>query len=357
MRKTYLYDCHESLGGKIIDFNGWALPIQFAGIVKEHTHTRTKVSLFDCSHMGEFSVKGKESIDLFSKQINSNLDNIPVGRCRYGSLLNEDAGIVDDLITFRMAADELYVVSNAGPLKKVSERLCALHPNIVDLSYETSKIDIQGPLARECVIKAGFSDVVHLNYFNAVWTSWEGHRMLLARTGYTGELGYELFLPNEMAEAVWNRFNEMEDVEVAGLGARDTLRAEVCFGLSGQDFNESYTPLESNMASFIDWESSFVGKEALMAQREANTHSILVPIQTNSRKSPRHGFEVFHEGAVVGEVTTGTFGPSVGHGIGFARIPHALASPGTLLTAGPKNLEIEVATLPLYKHGTCRSNF
>lgn len=357
MHKTSLYEVHESSGGKIVDFNGWALPIQFSGIVKEHTHTRTQASLFDCSHMGEYQVKGQAAIDLFSSEIISDLDKIPVGRCRYGALLNESAGIVDDLITFRMAEDELYVVTNAGPLEHVTERLCGTNPGMTHVSFETSKIDIQGPLARECALEAGFGDVEHLKYFNALWTTWEGHRVLLARTGYTGELGYELFMANEIAPAVWERFAAQDVVKPAGLGARDTLRAEVGYGLSGQDFSEAYTPLESNMDPFIDWASEFVGKAALEVQRDTNEYSVLVPIQTSSRKSPRHGFEVFHEGSVVGDVTTGTFGPSVGHGIGFARIPQALSAPGSALTAGPKHLEIDVGSIPFYPNGTCRVKF
>jgi aminomethyltransferase len=354
MHKTSLHDTHEALGGKIVDFNGWALPIQFAGIVKEHTHTRTQASLFDCSHMGEYTVKGADAIEQFSKEIISDLSKIPVGRCRYGALLNEDGGIIDDLITFRMAEDELYVVTNAGPLAVVTERLCGSNPGMENVSFETSKVDIQGPLARECALKAGFSDVESLKYFNALWTTWEGHRVLLARTGYTGELGYELFMSNEIAEEVWKRFNAMDVVEPAGLGARDTLRTEVGYGLSGQDFNTAYSPLESNMQPFINWGSEFVGKEALVAQRDANEYSVLVPIQTSSRKSPRHDFEVFDGDTVVGTVTTGTFGPSVGYGIGFARVPQSLSSVGTKLTAGPKKIEIEVGTIPFYAGGTCR---
>ena len=355
MQKTALHDLHEKLGGKIVDFNGWALPLQFAGIVKEHEHTRTKASLFDCSHMGEYLVKGTDAIDAFSREIISDLSKIPVGRCRYGALLSEAGGIMDDLITFRMAEDELYVVTNAGPLEHVTERLCAKNPGITHVSYDTSKIDIQGPLARECALKAGFKPAESLKYFNATWTDWEGHRVLIARTGYTGELGYELFVDNSLAETVWERFYEMDGVELAGLGARDTLRAEVGYGLSGQVFNENVTPLEANMGAFIDWDTEFVGKEALSKQRDENNYSVLTPIKTDNRRSPRHDFEVHHEGAVVGTVTTGTFGPSVGHGIGYARIPQSLSAPGTALTAGPKNLEIQTCTAPFYASGTCRT--
>lgn len=354
MQKTALFDAHERLGGKVVDFNGWALPVQFTGIVKEHIHTRTAASLFDCSHMGEYVVKGKDAIRKYDNQIISDIFKLPVGRCRYGALLNQSGGILDDLITFRMAEDELYVVTNAGPLEHVTEIFCADNPGMTHVSYETAKIDIQGPKARDHALAAGFKDVEALKYFNALWTTWEGHRVLLSRTGYTGELGYELFMDNDLAETVWNRFHEMDGVELAGLGARDTLRTEVGYGLSGQDFNDSITPLEANMAPFIEWDTDFIGKDALVKQRDDNTYSVLVPIKTNSRRAPRHDFIVEHEGTEIGTVTTGTFGPSVEHGVGYARIPKQYATPGTTLTAGPKQLEIEVSTAPFYTNGTCR---
>ncbi|HIA48604.1 MAG TPA: glycine cleavage system aminomethyltransferase GcvT [Candidatus Hydrogenedentes bacterium] len=354
MQKTALHDLHEKMGGKIVDFNGWALPVQFSGIVNEHIHTRTQASLFDCSHMGEYVVKGADAIEAYSREIISDLSKIPVGRCRYGAVLNDAAGILDDLITFRMSEDELYVVTNAGPLEQITDRFCSNNPGMTHVSYETAKIDIQGPMARECALKAGFGTAESLKYFNATWTHWEGHRILLSRTGYTGELGYELFMDNDLAETIWQRFYEMDCVELAGLGARDTLRTEVGYALSGQDFNDAITPLEANMAPFVDWDKDFVGKQALRELRESNDYPVLTPIKTNSRRSPRHNFEVHNEGRAVGIVTTGTFGPSVGHGIGYARIPQELSAPETALTAGPKNLEIETCTAPFYSDGTCR---
>lgn len=357
MQKTPLYDEHVKAGAKIVDFNGWALPVQFAGIVKEHEHTRTRVSLFDCSHMGEYRVRGAEAIERYDREIISDVASIPVGRCRYGALLNERGGIVDDLITFRMAEDELYVVTNAGPIESVTERFCSSNPGMKHVSYDTAKIDVQGPLSRDCVLRAGFKEAETLKYFNAVWTSWAGHEVLLSRTGYTGELGYELFMPNEAAVPLWHMFRAMEDVEPAGLGARDTLRTEVGYALSGQDFDETVSPLEADMASFIAWDTEFVGREALLKRKESGDYPVLAGIVTHSKRKPQHGFEVKHQGDVVGEVTSGTYGPSVGHGVGLARIPQDLSAPGTRLTAGPKDIEIEVAEPPFYKEGTCRMKF
>ncbi len=355
MQKTPLYDEHLKLGGKIVDFNGWALPLQFTGIVHEHQHTRARASIFDCSHMGEYRIKGQSAIEAYDRQVISDTSKIPLGRCRYGAILSENGGILDDLITFRMAADELYVVTNAGPIASVTDRICGGNPGAEHVSYETAKIDVQGPLAYRMVMAAGFKDVEGLKYFNSLWTTWRGHRVLLSRTGYTGELGYELFMDNDLAPTLWELFCSMEDAAPAGLGARDTLRTEVCYGLSGQDFDSTVTPLESGMAAFIEWETEFVGKEALMAQRNRGDYRELVAVKTLDRRAPRHEFNVTRDGVSVGVVTSGTFGPSLDHGVGLARVDRNVSAPGTRLTAGPKGLPIEVCKIPIYTKGTCRA--
>jgi len=269
-------------------------------------------------------------------------------------MLNEAGGVVDDLITFRMAEDELYVVTNAGPLEAVTDRICHTAGGAEHVSYQTAKIDIQGPDAQRVALAAGFDPAKHLKYFQATWTEWEGFPALISRTGYTGELGYELYIPSDLAVTLWNRLLEIDSVEPAGLGARDTLRTEVGYGLSGQDFDENVTPLEAGMEPFIAWDTEFVGKQALEDTRAQGDARALVGIVTDSKRKPQHGFEVFHEAMVVGEVTSGTYGPSVGCGVGLARLDRGLTAPGTKLLAGPKKLEIEVIEIPAYREGTAR---
>lgn len=355
MRKTPLYDEHCSRGAKMVEFKGWSMPIQFKGIVHEHLHTRSKVSLFDCSHMGEFRITGRQAIAKFSHLVISDALNIPVGRCRYGAMLNEAGGIVDDVIAFRLGEEELYVVNNAGPVEAVSGLIRAHCPDAEHLSAATAKIDVQGPGSRAALLDTGFSEARTLKYFNACWSEWEGHKILLSRTGYTGELGYELYLPTDLAPAMWQLLLELEDVEPAGLGARDTLRTEMGYDLSGQDVDGAVTPLEAGMDAFIAWDTDFIGKDALLAQRERGGYAVKAGIRTQDRRAPRPGFEVRLHGEIVGTVTSGTFGPSVGHGIGYARLPETLAEPGNKLTAGPKNITIETVDLPFYKNGTCRA--
>lgn len=355
MRQTPLLDEHKANGGKIVDFSGWALPVQYTGILSEHEHTRTKASIFDCSHMGEFSIKGQEAIAAYEPLIVSDVSAIKTGRARYGFLLNDDGGIIDDLITMRLDEDELFVVTNAGPLDQVSILFTKSVPGLKDISAETAKIDIQGPLSREILAGIGVPIAKELRYFGLSRAEWEGYPLIVSRTGYTGELGYELFMPNEAAAPLWRAFLEVSDVAPAGLGARDTLRLEMGYSLSGQDFDETRTPLEANQGMFVHWQKEFTGRAALEKQREEGGFSVLTPIRTKTRQAPRHGFEVYQEDESVGVVTSGTYGPSVGHGIGLAYLPPDVAQPGVTLTTGPRRLEIDVTELPFYKGGTCRN--
>ncbi|MBM3288956.1 MAG: glycine cleavage system aminomethyltransferase GcvT [Candidatus Hydrogenedentes bacterium] len=353
MRRTPLHDEHVALGGKVVDFHGWALPVQFAGIIEEHHHARAKASLFDCSHMGEFVVRGEAAVRAFGGLVCLDPLKVPVGRGKYGAMLNDAGGIIDDVIAFRLGEFDFYVVTNAGPLDVVSARILeASGPS--DVSDATAKIDIQGPIAREVLVNE-IPECVALKYYQARRAQWRGIDIVLARTGYTGELGYELFVPNDVAVDLWRALLAYPDVKPAGLGARDTLRTEMCYGLSGQDFDESRTPLEAGMAGFIAWDKEFVGRDALIAKRGAGGLPVLTPIKTADRRAPRHGFDVKHEGEIVGVVTSGTFGPSVGCGIGLAYVPESFAAPGVRLTAGPRDLEIETTTIPIFGKGTCRT--
>ncbi len=356
MRQTSLFDEHNAVGGKMVDFFGWALPVQFAGIVREHQHTRTHASVFDCSHMGEFCIHGEDAISAYDALVCSDIAGLKPGRARYGAILNDSGGIVDDIITLKLDQDELLVVANAGPLDKVSALIRSNCPGATDISDDTSKIDVQGPLSCETLMNEGLAEAETLKYFKHCRTEWRGEPVVLSRTGYTGELGYELFVSNEVAPALWQALTSQDAVEPAGLGARDTLRTEMGYPLSGQDFDESRTPLELNMETFVAWDSTFTGREALETLRDSGEYARIAAIRTADRRAPRHGFDVYSNGEQVGTVSSGTFGPSVGHGIGLAFLPEPLTTPGTALEAGPKRIPIETAELPFYGEGTCRKS-
>ncbi|HOE65052.1 MAG TPA: glycine cleavage system aminomethyltransferase GcvT [Candidatus Hydrogenedentes bacterium] len=353
MRRTPLYDEHVANGAKVVDFHGWLLPIQYAGILEEHAHTRSRVSLFDCSHMGEFILKGHGSIRAFDRLVCMDAAGLPVGRCRYGALLNEAGRIVDDVIALRLDEDLLYVVTNAGALDAVRARILEHAPDARDVSESTAKIDVQGPGACEALMAAGISAARDLRYFAVCRTTWKGAEVIVTRAGYTGERGYELYLPPELAPKAWRALIAVPGTAPAGLGARDTLRTEMGYPLSGQDVDESRTPLEARMDRFIAWNKEFVGREALVELKRRGGYPVLTAIRTRDRRAPRHGFEAYADGVAVGTVTSGVFGPSVGYGIGLAYLPDALP-PESILTAGPRSIEIEVSELPFYRQGSCR---
>lgn len=357
MRQTPLHDEYAGLGAKVVDFNGWALPVQFSGILQEHEHTRTKAGVFDCSHMGEFLLRGAAALAAFESLVFSDFAGLKVGPCRYSALLNANGGIIDDCVGLKLDAETLYLITNAGPLDKVAALLAEAIPGVENISDATAKIDVQGPLARQVLLDLGFEGVAPLKYWTGGRASWRGTEIIVSRAGYTGELGYELYIPREIAVDLWRALLAHEACAPCGLGARDTLRLETSKPLNGEDLSETITPLEAGMEKLVAWGKDFVGKAALEAQRASDDYPRLVSIVSADRRAPRHGFEVKQDGNVVGQVSSGTFGPSLGCGVGFAYLPKSLAVPGTALTAGPRDMPITVAEMPVYKHGTCRMQF
>lgn len=353
MRYTPIAGEYVRHGGRVVDFHGWGLPIYFTGIIEEHLHVRAKAGMFDCSHMGEFLVHGALGIAALSDMVIGDLAALPIGRCRYTTLLNENAGIIDDCVVLKLASEELLCVTNAGTLEEVATLFAEGVPEIEDISDGTAKIDIQGPQALEVLRSLGFDTASHLKFWTGMGLD-DG--IILVRAGYTGELGYELYVPAEDAAALWRRFAEHPAVIPCGLGARDTLRTEMGYPLSGQDVTVYRTPLEASMNRFITWESSFPGKARLEAQREAGDYQILVALRSPDRRAPRTGYALMKDGRNVGEVTSGTFGPSVGCGIGLGYVPLELARDGVVLQAGPREQNVVVETPPLYKFGSGRNS-
>ncbi|HPU97587.1 MAG TPA: glycine cleavage system aminomethyltransferase GcvT [Candidatus Hydrogenedentes bacterium] len=353
MKKTPLFQAHEAKGAKFADFAGWALPLQFSGALNEHLHVREQVGIFDCSHMGEFLVTGKPAAVALGSLTVADLPGLSPGRCRYTALLNESGGIIDDIVVLRLDEDRYFVVTNAGPLDQVRTILTAI-PGVEDLSEHTAKIDVQGPLAREVLLRMEGEWARQLAYWTGTETSFLGIPCYVTRGGYTGELGYELFVPADSASAVWNALLDHQEVMPCGLAARDTLRTEVSYPLSGQDFGPETTPLEAGMERFIHWDHPFPGRDRMIQMRESGNYNRLVAVISEDRRAPRHEFEVRLNGKRVGEVTSGTFGPSLGVGVGLARVEPSAAATDTRLAAGPRDLNLTVVSPPAYKKGTCR---
>jgi len=353
MKHSPLHEEHVTLGARLVEFHGWLLPLRYSSILDEHRHTRTRASVFDCSHMVEHVVRGRAGREALDRLLCVDALGLPVGRCRYGALVTPEGRMVDDAIAMRLDDDTLYLVSNAGAHAPVRALLASSGTGAEDVSAATAKLDVQGPASRDVLGQLGFAGAAAMRYFAVQRVTWRGVDVILARSGYTGELGFELYLPAERAVDLWRELCAAEGVAPAGLGARDTLRAEMGYALGGQDFDNTCTPLEAGLESFIAWESPCVGIEALRAQKARGGYAVLTGIRSPDRRAPRPGFGVRLGDRVIGQVTTGTFGPSVVYGVGLARLPAGLAQ-GTTLAAGPHGLPVETVEVPFYRKGTCR---
>ena len=354
--QTPLAEWHKAHGAKMAEFAGWNMPIQYpTGIIAEHMHTREKAGLFDICHMGEFILDGKGAADALSGAVTVNIATLKPGRCRYGFLLNDAGGILDDLIVYRLGEDRFMMVVNAGCRTKdfavLSERLGkSFIPE--DVSDATAKIDLQGPESFAVLEKALPGSWRRLPYFGFTEDcSFDGKELCVSRTGYTGELGVEIYCAWDKAEALWELLLKDERVKPVGLGARDTLRLEVGLPLNGQDLDEQHSPAEAGYAGMLTSQAAYVGKDGAYAVREK-----LVPLLIPGRRSARHGDKVFLADEEVGVVTSGSFAPSVGNSIAFAYINSEKADASEyLVRAARAELSVEVTSLPFYQKGTARA--
>ena len=359
LKNTPLSAEHEKLKALMAPFGGWHMPIQYEGIIAEHKWCREKAALFDICHMGEFLFKGDIVASGLEDVFTFSVASIPVGRSRYGFLLNEDGGIIDDLIVFRLAEDEAMVVVNAATIDKdftaISARLAG--GEFRNVSAATGKLDLQGPLSREVLAAVVGPEIAAIPYFRFIRTKVLGADAIVSRTGYTGELGYEIFLPAEKTVELWHRLLADERVKPAGLGARDVLRLEVGYSLYGSDIDEATTPIEAGLEAFVNFDKTFVGKEALLKQRAEGVKRLKVAFDVTSRRSPRHDYEICFEGERVGTVTSGVFSPMLGCGIGIGYVTPSVATLGAPLTIRQDKVSMEatVVELPFYRGGSLRS--
>ncbi|HEY6838366.1 MAG TPA: glycine cleavage system aminomethyltransferase GcvT [Geobacteraceae bacterium] len=360
LKSTPLLAEHKKLHALIAPFGGWSMPIQYEGIIAEHRWCREEVALFDICHMGEFLYKGDIEAGGLEDVFTFSVKSIPIGRSRYGFLLNERGGVIDDLIVFRLAEDEAMVVVNAATIANdfavISSRLKP-GADFTDISAATGKLDLQGPRAREVLVKMFGAEIGQIPYFKFIRTTILGVPAIVSRTGYTGELGYEIFLPAEKVVELWQRLLADPRVRPAGLGARDVLRLEVGYSLYGSDIDEETTPLEAGLDAFVNFDKEFVGKAALLKQRQEGLTKVKTAFRVNSRRSPRHHYEICFEGEMVGNVTSGVFSPMLGCGIGIGFVRPEVGAIGSPLTIRHDKVSMEatVVELPFYREGSLRS--
>lgn len=342
LKTTALFEEHAALGAKMAPFAGYNMPIQYEGIIAETLHTRKAASCFDTCHMGEFLIKGDCKKSGLDKIVTARLDDLTPGSCRYASMLNAEGGVLDDLLVYRKEQEEWFIVVNAACVEKDKKNFLGhLGKNaaFLDLSEQLGKLDLQGPLARD-ILKNVAPGAHALKYYSFIETDILGERGLVSRTGYTGELGFEIYASAGVIRRAWKMLLQDTRVKPAGLGARDILRLEMGYSLYGQDIDETTTPLEAGLGKFIDFEKDFIGKEALLKQKKNGLRRTRAFFKTLSRRSPRHGHKIYSEGEEIGAVTSGTFSPHLGCGIGMGFAASACA-PNQGIAVGDEALKIE----------------
>ncbi len=353
IKSTCLLSRHVKLGAKMVVFSGWNMPVQYRGILPEHEHTRRRASVFDTCHMGEFLLQGKGVGAFLDILLTSMPSRLKDGRCRYGLMLNDAGNVVDDVISYRIHEEKYLLVVNAGTVQTDLEHIKALLPSSIelqDLSEKTGKIDLQGPMAFD-VLEKVLGNFRDLTYFSFK----ESGDVIVSRTGYTGEMGVELYGSFEGIQGLWDALCEDERVEPAGLGARDTLRLEVGLSLYGHELDLSHSPLESGVERFVLWETDFIGRAAIEKQRREDRQGCLKAFVVEGRSAPRAGDEVLCRGEKIGTVTSGSLAPSLGHAIALARLlPGHEDATDLSVVKGQRHLPLIPTDLPFYKLGTAR---
>jgi aminomethyltransferase len=355
LKTTPLTDEHKRLGARLAPFGGWLMPIQYSGIIAEHMWTRREVSVFDICHMGEFYIRGDADTTGFNSIVTFDLNKIPEKGCRYGFMLNNSGGVIDDLIVYRIASEEWMVVTNAATIagdEANFRSFLATGADLKNISDVTGKLDLQGPRSLDVMKAIAGPGVAGLGYYTFGHFNVLGERVIISRTGYTGELGYEIYISSAKVVELWKLFLGDARVKPAGLGARDTLRLEMCYPLYGQDMTPETTPLEAGMKKFVDMEKDFVGKGALAEKRSDKR---LIYFTASSRRSPRHNYRIIAGGRDVGVVTSGSFSPSLSCGMGMGYV-NLDCPAGTQVILKENDIEIPAVTVekPFYKSGTAK---
>lgn len=365
LRRTPLHDEHVALGAKLVPFAGFEMPIQYAtGIRAEHAAVREAAGLFDVSHMGEFEVAGPEALELVQYVAVNDASRIAVGQAQYSALCDEKGGVLDDILVYRTGEAAFLLVVNAAnrafDLEWIREHASRFDADVEDRSEGWALLALQGPRAAEILGPLVDLDLAEIDYFRFAPGTVAGAEGIVARTGYTGEDGFELYLPADRAPEVWRALLEAgapSGLVPAGLGARDTLRLEVGYPLHGNDLDREHTALEGGLGWAVKLDKGeFVGRDALARQKRDGPARKLTGLVLEERGFPRPGYPVVHDGRPVSKVTSGTLSPTLGEGIALAYLPVELAAEGTGLAVRIRDRDVpaRVVRPPFYRDGSIR---
>lgn len=338
MKKTDLYDRHIALGARMVDFAGFNMPLSYTGITQEHLAVRKAAGLFDVSHMGEFLIEGPEALAFLQFATTNDVALLEPGKAQYSCFTLEGGGIVDDLLVYCLGEEKYMLVVNAANIDKDLQHLRELshrfNINIINASGLWSLLAIQGPSALAIVQKLTDYDLSEIPYYHFDFVPLaDMEEMLVSNTGYTGAGGFEIYVQNEKAPALWDALLEAgarEGLLPCGLGCRDTLRLEKGYCLYGQDIDDTTTPLEAGLGWIVKFNKEFLGKEALMRQKEEGVKRRLVGFVVQEKAIPRHGYTLHDtDGRFVGKVTSGAMSPSLQVPLGLGYVEAAFSRPGT----------------------------
>ena len=354
-----ILDRHQGLGAKIVEFAGWLMPIQYGGIIDEHRAVRSAAGLFDLSHMGELVIEGPDAGAALAAALITDPPALAIGRAQYSMICNDDGGIIDDLIVYRMAETRFMVVANASNARVVSDALAARIAGFAavldDRSLATGLVAIQGPRSREMLQPLASVDLAAIRYYGIAEGTVAGLHALIARTGYTGEDGYEVFVDIDKTGVLWDAMlaaGADNGLVPVGLGARDTLRLEAGMPLYGNELDLATNPFEASLGRVVKLGKTgpFTGRAALEKVARDGVERKLVGLVLRERGIARHGYPVLVGGAPAGIVTSGTQSPTLGQAIAMAYVPTASADPGTMIAVEIRGAPVaaEVVKLPFY---------
>ncbi|MDR2865846.1 MAG: glycine cleavage system aminomethyltransferase GcvT [Methanomassiliicoccaceae archaeon] len=369
LKRTPFFDKHVKSGGRMVPFAGWEMPVQYTGIIEEHKAVRTSAGLFDVSHMGDLIVRGAGAEEFLENILTNNIALAVPGKGIYSHILNDDGKIIDDTIVYNLGSDNYLLVPNASTKDAVLEWLRSNirdGVDVIDVSSRIACLAIQGPKAVE-IAQRITDDVAGIKRFNAAYASLDdeaacgflpdilpsddrkGVTCLFARTGYTGEDGFEILVEECAAGTLWDALVREggNGLTLAGLGCRDTLRLEKGMLLSGTDFNGEQTSLQTGPPWVVKFDHGFIGRGALEKQREREDHEVLVAMTTDGRNIPRHGYAICKNGKKIGTVTSGTMSPMLGRGIALGYVPLHLSSVGTELEIDVRGRSVKTSVVKL----------
>jgi aminomethyltransferase len=361
LKKTPLNAKHRALGARMVEFGGWDMPVEYSGIVDEHMAVRTRAGLFDVSHMGEIEIAGADALGTVQWLTSNDASRLAVGQIQYSALTTEHGTFVDDILVYRLGDDHFMLVVNAGNIMKDHEWILARSRErageaaVVNSSSRYALLALQGPRAEAVLQTLTAIDLPAINYYWYAVGEVAGVRAMVSRTGYTGEDGFEVFVPPAQSDRTWDAIlaaGRADGVKPCGLGARDTLRLEAAMRLCGSDMDDQTTVLEAGLGWIVGWKKeAFLGAERLREQKASGVQRKLVPFEMKERAIARHGYPVFRGDDLVGAVTSGTQTPFLKKAIGFAMVSAASTPLGT-----PLDIEIrgrrcraEVVSEPFYK--------